>query len=177
MSGLQCQHQGVFQGGLKNAQPFKSLKRRKKMAKVLIAYYSRMGNTEKMAEYIAEGIRLAGNSAELKKISEIKDEKDLGGYDGFIFGCPTYHRDITAGMKTFLFLAEKANLVGKMGGAFGSYTHSGESAEMIYDTMLYVFKMDMVDLGALNLKEQALKTDDGTRACQDYGKAIGQKFA
>ena len=114
------------------------------MAKVLIAYYSRMGNTEKMAEYIAEGIRLAGNSAELKKISEIKDEKDLGGYDGFIFGCPTYHRDITAGMKTFLFLAEKANLVGKMGGAFGSYTHSGESAEMIYDTMLYVFKMDMV---------------------------------
>ena len=53
------------------------------MAKVLIAYYSRMGNTEKMAEYIAEGIRLTGNSAELKKISEIKDEKELRGYDGF----------------------------------------------------------------------------------------------
>ncbi|GAH14101.1 unnamed protein product [marine sediment metagenome] len=68
----------------------------------------------KMAEYIAEGVRLTGNTAELKKISEIKDEKDIGGYDGFIFGCPTYHRDITAGMKTFLFLAEKANLVGKM---------------------------------------------------------------
>jgi flavorubredoxin len=177
MPGLQRQHQGVFQGGLIKSEAFKRLKRRTKMAKMLIAYYSRMGNTEKMAEYIAEGIRLTGNSAELKKISEIKDEKDLGGYDGFIFGCPTYHRDITAGMKTFLFLAEKANLVGKMGGAFGSYTHSGESAEMIYDTMLYVFKMDMVDLGALNLKEQALKTDEGTRACQDYGKAIGQKFA
>jgi flavodoxin len=147
------------------------------MAKVLIAYYSRTGNTEKMAEYIAEGVRLTGNSAELKKISEIKDEKDLGGYDGFVFGCPTYHRDITAGMKTFLFLAEKANLVGKMGGAFGSYTHSGESANMVYDTMLYVFKMDMVDLGALNLKEQVLETDEGARACQDYGKAIGKKFA
>ena len=147
------------------------------MAKVLIGYYSRTGNTEKMAEYIAEGVRLTGNTADLKKISEIKDEKDMDGYDGFIFGCPTYHRDITGGMKTFLFLAEKANLVGKMGGAFGSYTHSGESAEMIYDTMLYVFKMDMVDLGALNLKEQILKTDNGTRACQDYGKAIGQKFA
>ena len=147
------------------------------MAKVLIGYYGRSGNTEKMPEYIAEGVRLTGNTAEMKKIAEIKDEKDLGGYDGFIFGCPTYHRDLTAGMKTFLFLAEKANLVGKMGGAFGSYTHSGESAEMIYDTMLYVFKMDMVDLGALNLKEQALKTDEGTRACQDYGKAVGQKFA
>jgi len=146
------------------------------MKKVLIAYYSRTGNTEKMAEYIGEGIRITENSANLKKISEIKSEKDLEGYDGFVFGCPTYHRDITAGMKTFLFLAEKANLVGKMGGAFGSYTHSGESANMIYDTMLYVFKMDMVDLGALDLKEQVLQTDDGLRACQDYGKAVGQKF-
>jgi len=86
------------------------------------------------------------------------------------------HRDLTAGMKTFLFLAEKANLTGKMGGAFGSYTHSGESANMIYDTMLYVFKMDMVDLGALDLKEQALESDEATSACQDYGKAIGKKF-
>jgi len=146
------------------------------MKKVLVGYYSRTGNTEKMAEYIGEGIRITENSAELKKISEIKSEKDLEGYDGFVFGCPTYHRDITAGMKTFLFLAEKANLVGKMGGAFGSYTHSGESANMIYDTMLYVFKMDMVDLGALDLKEQVLQTDDGLRACQDYGKAVGQKF-
>ncbi len=146
------------------------------MKKVLVAYYSRTGNTEKMAEYIGEGIRITENGAELKKISEIKSEKDLEGYDGFVFGCPTYHRDITAGMKTFLFLAEKANLVGKMGGAFGSYTHSGESANMIYDTMLHVFKMDMVDLGALDLKEQVLKTDEGLRACQVYGKAICQKF-
>jgi flavorubredoxin len=147
------------------------------MKKVLVAYYSRTGNTEKMAEYIGEGIRITENSAELKKISEIKSEKDLEGYDGFVFGCPTYHRDITAGMKTFLFLAEKANLVGKMGGAFGSYTHSGESANMIYDTMLHVFKMDMVDLGALDLKEHALESGEGTRACQEYGKAIGKKFA
>jgi len=146
------------------------------MKKVIIGYYSRTGNTEKMAEYIAEGIRITGNNAELKKISEIKSEEDLKGYDGFIFGCPTYHRDLTAGMKTFLFLAEKANLVGKMGGAFGSYTHSGESANMIYDTMLHVFKMDMVDLGALDLKEQVLETDEGLRACQDYGKAVSQKL-
>ncbi|OPL16467.1 MAG: nitric oxide synthase [delta proteobacterium ML8_D] len=147
------------------------------MKKVLVGYYSRAGNTEKMAEYIGEGIRITENSADLKKISEIKSEKDLEGYDGFVFGCPTYHRDITEGMKRFLFLAEKANLTGKMGGAFGSYTHSGESATMIYDTMLHVFKMDMVDLGALDLKEHIVKTDEGLRACQAYGKAIGQKFA
>ena len=146
------------------------------MHKILVAYVSRTGNTKKMAEFIAEGIRFSGNDPVLKKVSEIKNEKDLEGYDGFIFGCPTYHRDMTSSMKTFLFIAEKANLLGKMGGAFGSYTHSGESAQMVFDTMEFVFKMDMVDLGALNLKEAIIDTPDGLKACQEYGKAVGQKF-
>jgi flavodoxin len=146
------------------------------MKKVLVAYVSRTGKTEKMAEFIAEGIRFSGNEAILKKVSEIKSAKDLAGYDGYAFGCPTYHKDMTAGMKTFLFLAEKANLLGKMGGAFGSHTHSGESAPMIFDTMLYVFKMDMVDLGPLNLRETMLGSLEGSKACQDYGKALGAKL-
>jgi flavodoxin len=147
------------------------------MKKVLIAYLSRTGKTEKMAEYIAEGIRFTGNTADLRKISEIKNEKALEGYDAYVFGCPTYHRDITEGMKSFLFVAEKANLEGKMGGAFGSYTHSGESAQMIFDTMQYVFKIKMVKLGPLNMKEHTIDTPEGLRACQDYGKTIGQMFS
>jgi flavodoxin len=146
------------------------------MKKVLVAYVSRTGNTEKMAQFIAEGVRFTGNTVDVKKVADIKDEKALGGYDGYILGCPTYHKDITAGMKTFLFTAEKANLVGKMGGAFGSSTHSGESAPMIYDTMQHVFKMDMVNLGPLNLKEPVIASTEGQRACQDYGKAVGQMF-
>ncbi len=146
------------------------------MKKVLVAYVSRTGNTQKMAEFIAEGVRFSANEPELIKVSDIKSEKDLAGYDGYIFGCPTYHRDMTAGMKSFLFVAEKANLTGKIGGAFCSYTHSGESGEMVADTMMHVFKMDMVNLGALQLKEQVLDAPDGARACQDYGKAVGEKL-
>ncbi|MBT8340674.1 MAG: nitric oxide synthase [Desulfatitalea sp.] len=146
------------------------------MHKVLVAYISRTGMTEKMAGFIAEGIRLAGHEATLKKISEIGNENDLNGYDGYIFGCPTYHRDMTSGMKNFLFLAQKANLTGKMGGAFCSYTHSGESGAMIFDTMQHVYKMDMTDLGALNLKEHAIDSQEGIKACQDYGKEVAGKF-
>jgi flavodoxin len=146
------------------------------MKKVLVAYVTRTGKTEKLADYIAEGIRFSGNDAVIKKIAEIKNEKDLEGFDGYVFGCPTYHRDMTSGMKTFLFIAEKLNMVGKIGGAFGVYTHSGEAAPMIYDTMQYVFKMDVVDLGPLSLKEAIVETDEGLRAGQDYGKALGQKF-
>lgn len=147
------------------------------MHKILVAYISRTGMTEKMANFIAEGVRMAGQEVVIRKVSEIKSENDLAGYDGYLFGCPTYHRDMTNGMKSFLFLAQKANLTGKMGGAFCSYTHSGESGPMVYDTMQHVFKMDMVDLGPLNLKEHAIGTPDGTKACQDYGKALAAKLA
>ena len=41
----------------------------------MIAYVSRTGKTEKMAEYIAEGVRFSGSEAVVKKISDIKDEK------------------------------------------------------------------------------------------------------
>ena len=134
------------------------------MKKVLIAYVSRTGTTEKMADYLAEGIRMSGNETEVVKTSLLK-EKDLSGYDGYLFGCPTYHKDMTSGMKQFLFLVEKANLAGKLGGAFGSHTHSGEAAPMVFDTMQYVFKMDALDLGALSLTDAVMETDEGMKAC------------
>lgn len=145
------------------------------MKKVLIAYDSRTGNTKQMAEFIAEGVRISGHEAELEKITAIKNEKALQGYDAYVFGCPTYHRDMTNGMKTFLFLVQKAELKGKVGGAFGSYTHSGDAPKLIFDTMEYVFKMDMVDLGSFRLKEDVVAIGEGMRACQDYGRAIAQK--
>ena len=145
------------------------------MKKVLIAYVSRTGTTEKMADYLAEGIRMSGNETEVVKTSLLK-EKDLSGYDGYLFGCPTYHKDMTSGMKQFLFLVEKANLAGKLGGAFGSHTHSGEAAPMVFDTMQYVFKMDALDLGALSLTDAVMETDEGMKACHQYAKALTEKF-
>jgi flavorubredoxin len=146
------------------------------MHKLLVAYISRTGMTEKMASYIAEGIRMTGKEAVVKKTTEIQKDTEMQGFDGYLLGCPTYHRDMTSGMKNFLFLAQKANLVGKMGGAFCSYTHSGESGPMIFDTMQHVFKMDMVDLGALSLKEHTIDTQEGIKACQEYGKAVAAKL-
>jgi hypothetical protein len=77
-------------------------------------------------------------------------------------------------MKTFLFLAQTANLTGEIGGAFGSCTHSGDAPSLIFDSMEDVFKMNMVDLGSFNLKEQLITNTEGIKACQDYGKSICQ---
>ena len=166
------------------------------MKKVLVTYFSLSGNTGEMAQYIAEGIRISGHEAVVKKISDIKTPDDLAGYDGYIFGSPTHFRDIPDPMKTFLFLAQKANLEGKLGGAFGSYTHDGNAPAIILDTMQYVYKMEPFELGPFNLKETLLEesrrgeesyrryiagevhgeVDEGMRGCHDYGRVFGEKL-
>ena len=88
------------------------------MAKVLIVYYSLTGRTQRMAEYIAEGIRFSAHEAVIKKTSEIETVDDVNGYEGYMFGSPTYHQDMAGPMKTFLFLARTADLAGKTGRRF-----------------------------------------------------------
>lgn len=147
------------------------------MNKILIAYVSRAGTTQKMAEYLAEGFRMAGHEVTTVKTNQLQEAQEFSGYDGFLFGCPTYHKDMTNSMKQFLFLVEKANLTGKIGGAFGSHTHSGEAAPMVFETMQHVFKMDVLDLGPLNLTEAMMQTDEGLKACHQYAKALTEKFS
>ena len=147
------------------------------MKKVLVAYVSMNGHTQRMADYIAEGVRFAGLQADAKKTSELKTVEDLQGYDGYIFGSPTYHRDMAGPMKNFLFIASKAGLEGKLGGAFGSYTHSGDAPALIFDTMEYVYKMEPFSLGGFNLKEDLVGSQEGMRACHDYGRTFGEKLA
>lgn len=146
------------------------------MKKVLLAYDSETGKTKQMAEYIAEGIRKSGHNADVKKLNEIKSERELEGYDAYLFGSPTHNLDIMDTMKTFLSMARNVNLYGKVGGAFGSYTFSGDAPKIIFDTMESRFRMDMVNLGSLNLLEDLLEKGEGMRACRDYGKAIGEKL-
>ena len=144
--------------------------------KVLIAYFSLTGKTEKMAQYVAEGVRFSGNEAVVRKMSHIKSANDLAGYDGYIFGSPTYYLDAPEPVKTFLFLGRKASLEGKLGGTFGSYTHDGNAPKIVLDTMQYVFNMEPIELGPFNLKESLVETTDGMRACQAYGRAFGEKL-
>lgn len=146
------------------------------MAKVLVAYASRTGKTEMIANYIAEGVRFTGNEVEVKKISDIKDGAELDGYDAYIFGSPTYHRNMTGGMQQFLFKAENAGLAGKLAGAFGSYTHSGDAPGIIFDTMQHVFKMKPAELGSMNLLEDQVNTPDGIKAGQDYGRGVAEEL-
>lgn len=140
------------------------------MGKALVVFSTRTGETKGIANLIAEGIRMEGSEARTLAVSEIKNEADFVGYDAYVFGSATYHGEMMQGMKTMLFLAEKAALQGKVGGSFGAFGWSGEAPDRIYETMKNIFRMEMVG-GPLRLKSRRL--DGGTQMAHAYGKEIG----
>ena len=143
------------------------------MPKALIVFSTRKEETRKIGELIAEGLRFSAIDVTLADAKDIKKESDLAGYNAYVFGSPTYHGEMTSSMKTFLFLAEKADLAGKAGGAFGAFGWSGEAPERLYETMKNIFKMDMVG-GPLMLKSSTLQ--GGMKMAQDYGREIAAKL-
>ena len=150
------------------------------MKKVLIVYFSLSGETEKSANYIAEGVRFTGSEAIVKDIAEIHSARDLEGFDGYIFGSPTFSLNVPGPMRAFLRLAVKAKLAGKLAGAFGSYRHEvgyepgGKAAAELLETMEKDLSMVPFELGALKLKEDVIESAEGMRANQDYGKVFAQ---
>ncbi len=143
------------------------------MGRAIIVYSTRTGESKAIAELIAEGIRIQGSGADVVNVSAIKKESDLEGFDAYVFGSATYHGEMMQSMTTMLFTAEKANLKGKVGGAFGAFGWSGEAPDRIYNTMVNVFKMNMVS-GPLRLKSASL--GGGVQMAQSYGKEIAQKM-
>lgn len=115
-------------------------------------------------------------------MQDIKASPEIAGYDGYIFGSPTYSLDVPKPMKTFLTMVGKAGLEGKMGGAFGPYTHDvsyrhdTHAPAMIFDLLQRVFKMKSFELGAFALKEELVENREGIKACQEYGKVFGEKL-
>ncbi|MDP8256423.1 MAG: flavodoxin domain-containing protein [Candidatus Alcyoniella australis] len=126
------------------------------MAKLLIVYQSRTGNTQRIAEVLAEAAKAKGIEAEVKRGRDT-EVADLEAADAVALGGATYHHDLIPSMKEFLFKVEAAKLEGKPGLAFGSFGWSADAIEIIQETLIYLFKMDVVE----PLKVNAWKEEEG----------------
>lgn len=141
------------------------------MARILILYYSSYGHIETMAEAVAEGVRQAGASADIRRVPELAPEAvvrkagyktdqrapiaavaDLVDYDAIIIGTPTRYGVMASQMKNFLdqtgglWFADK--LVGKVGGVFTSTgsQHGGQETT-IQSTQTVLFHLGMIVVG------------------------------
>jgi len=100
------------------------------MAKILIIYYSRTGNTKKMAEFVAEGAKAKGAEVNVKEAANV-ESRELLDYDGIIVGSPTYYGAVAYEVKRVLdeSVDFHGELEGKVGGAFSSAANIGGGNE------------------------------------------------
>ena len=143
------------------------------MPKMLVLYYSRTGNTEKMAKAVAEGAKSIPD-VEVELNYYIPPER-LSEFNAIIIGTPTYHHDTTTDMKNLFEEAaiKNVNLKGKVGAAFGSYGWSGEAPRMIIEIMKNKFEMNVPDPPLL-IKYTPDQT--GLDKCRSLGKSIAERL-
>lgn len=113
------------------------------MAKVIVVYHSRTGNTEKMAFAIAAGAKqVEGVEVTVKKADETSLE-DLLNADGIIMGAPTYYGQMSAKLKTLI--DESVKIHGKLEGKVGAaFTSSGGTASGAETTLLSIIQTMLV---------------------------------
>jgi NAD(P)H dehydrogenase (quinone) len=91
---------------------------------VLVLYYSKGGNTKKLAEIIAKGVESAGVKAVLKNTDEVTKDDFLES-QGVIAGSPVYFGVMAAELKKIFddFIGTRKKMEDKVGAAFSTGAH------------------------------------------------------
>ena len=143
------------------------------MKNILVLYYSRTGNTGKMADAVAEGARAVhGVDVEVKYYAT---PEELADFDAVVVGVPTYHHDMSIDMKKLFEEAAVKNVVlnDKVGAAFGSYGWSGEAPPLVLEIMKNKFGMDIIESPLLI---KYAPDQDGLGKCRRFGKEIAERL-
>ena len=83
------------------------------MAKVIVVYESKFGNTKLAGETIVEGLKEAGADAVISELKEV-DPNELPGFDAILIGSPTHMGSATRGIRKFIDKLGKLDLEGKL---------------------------------------------------------------
>jgi len=91
------------------------------LAKVIVVYESKYGNTKLVAEKIIEGMRqVKGIETALSEVKEV-DFHQISSYDAILVGSPNHIGGPTRGVKKFIDKLGKLKLSGKRFAVFDTY--------------------------------------------------------
>ncbi len=150
----------------------------KTATKVLVLYYSKRGNTQKMARLMARGIEsVDGCEAMLRTVkSDLPDaekpnealvtEQDMIDCDALILGSPSYFGNMASPLKGFIDttgnLWFSGQMEGKPAGVFctASSLHGGQETTLI-NMMIPLLHFGMVIVGLPYSEKSLLYTESG----------------
>ena len=100
------------------------------MAKGIVTYYSKTGNTKEMAQIIANAMNEAELPTECKPVNDTTIEEILD-CDAIVLGSPTYYGQMAAPLKQLIddLVIRHGQLDGKVGAAFTSAANIGGGNE------------------------------------------------
>lgn len=140
---------------------------------VSVVYWSGTGNTQAMAEAVAEGIRTAGQEAALMEVSAA-DPASLASENAFALGCPSMGAEQLEETEMEPFVEALEPLVsGKTILLFGSYGWG--DGEWMRD-----WAERMKNAGAVLVREEGIianeaPDDDALEECRSAGRELAAK--
>ncbi len=101
------------------------------MVKVLVAYDTKYGNTQRVAELIADGLKVAGAEAVVENMKKVNID-EAAGFDAILIGSPNHMGRPTRTFKKFVGNLQKANLEDMTLAAFDTYIGQKDEQEIIH---------------------------------------------
>ena len=139
------------------------------MSKVAVVYWSGTGNTEAMANKVAEGAKAAGAEVEVISADDF-DGTDISSFDGVAFGCPAMgDEELEDSVFQPVFEACEAKLAGKKVALFGSYGWGDGEWMRSWEEKC---QNDGVALAVDSVICNEDPDDEAQAACIELGKAI-----
>ncbi len=111
--------------------------------KILVLYFSKGGNTRRLAEHVAEGVHSVENAECILKTTETVTKDDFLAADGIIAGSPVYFGGMAADLKKIFdeFVGVRRKMEGKVGAAF---TTSGDPTGGKETTLLSILQCMLI---------------------------------
>lgn len=139
------------------------------MSKVAVVYWSATGNTEAMANAVAEGAKAKGAEVKVFTAGEFS-ESAVSEFDAIAFGCPAMGAEVLEETEFDpMFSAVEGFLNGKKTGIFGSYGWG--DGQWMRD-----WKDRCDAAGAVLVNEGVMANnapdDDAIEACKNLGAAL-----
>lgn len=140
------------------------------MKSIVVVYWSATGNTEAMANAVAEGAKAAGAKVVLKKVSEA-DAALVRSADAVALGCPSMGDEVLeeAEMEPFVASLSPADLGGKRLGLFGSYDWG--DGQWMHDWVARMSSLGASVDGA-GIIAQLEPDSDALSTCRDLGSRL-----